>query len=68
MELLMKLKSLFVAVSLLAFAGTTMAQAVEPAQKPVHKKAHGVKKSHAVKKVHAAKKAHKVKHKKPTVQ
>ena len=47
----MKLKSLMVAVMMLAFAGATMAQTAAPAKKHAHKKAHVTK-------------IHKVKHKK----
>jgi hypothetical protein len=50
----MKLKSLIVAVMMLAFAGATMA-ATTPAKKHAHKKAHVAK-------------IHKVKHKKATAQ
>jgi Ni/Co efflux regulator RcnB len=50
----MKLKSLMVAVMMLAFAGATMA-ATAPAKKQAHKKAHLAK-------------IHKVKHKKAAVQ
>jgi Ni/Co efflux regulator RcnB len=50
----MKLKSLVVAVMMLAFAGATMA-ATAPAKKSAHKKAHVAK-------------IHKVKHKKAVAQ
>jgi Ni/Co efflux regulator RcnB len=51
---MMKLKSLIVAVLMLAVAGASMAQTAVPAKKHGHKKAHVVKKSHKVKHKKAA--------------
>ena len=50
----MKLKSLIVAVMMLAFAGATMAQTSAPAKKHGHKKAHVVKHHHKAKHKKAA--------------
>jgi Ni/Co efflux regulator RcnB len=51
---MMKLKSLIVAVLMLAVAGASMAQTAVPAKKSVHKKVHVVKKHHKVKHKKAA--------------